>query len=220
MENLKYDFFVMSKSKIKKEKNIFKNIPVLIIDNYIQLDKLEECIKVTINGKSKVIELGDTNYQNKELNVTILEIKENKKNKIHFLEIDDAIYRNDSELYYIKEQIYIIQWKNMTDILLSFCEIKYIKKLDFIYTSQISSKSKFSLIFGLSNNKLIGKHESKLEHYNKGSLFKKIINIFIKKYNVDNNYKYNKFPNEINILIKINEKDINEKIYFLDNYSF
>ena len=108
----------------------------------------------------------------------------------------------------------------MTDTLLSFGEIKYIKQLDFIYTSQISSKSKISLIFDLSNNKLIGKHESKLEHYNKGLLFKKIINKFIKKYNVDNNYKYNKLPNEINILNKINEKDINEKIYFLDNYSY
>ena len=74
----------MSKSKIKKEKNIFKNIPVLIIDNYIQLDKLEECINVTINGKSKVIELGDTNYQYKELNMTILEIKTIKKIKFIF----------------------------------------------------------------------------------------------------------------------------------------
>ena len=192
-----------------------KTIPVLIINNSIQLDEYKDKINVSINNKSISIEVGETCYQNKDYNMTMIEIKNNKKYKIIFLEIDDGIYKNDSEMYYDKQPIYIIQWKNMQDTFLSFGIIKDMNKSHLIYSSEMESKTEFYLIFNLSNNKLIGKHESELRGYKHGKFFKILINKFINKYNADN--KYNKLPNEINILIKVDEKDINKNIYFLDN---
>ena len=71
----------------------------------------------------------------------------------------------------------------------------------------------FSPIFKLSNNKLIGIYNNKSNIYKKGIFFGLIIKEFV------NNYKYYKNTNnEINISVKIDKKDINKKLYFLDNY--
>ena len=148
----------------------------------------------------------------------MVEIKEERKNKIKFLEIDDAIYKNDSEMYYYKEPIYIIQWKNIKDASLSYGIIKDMNKSKILYLSQLNSSSKLSLIFNLSNNKLIGKHNGLLGRYKQGNFFKILINKFISQSNTDN--KYNQLPNEINISIKVDKEDINKNIYFLDNYAF
>ena len=198
-----------------------KNIPVLIINNNIKLEEYKDKIEVSINGKNKTIKLGNTKYQNEDYNMIILEIKENKKDKINFLEIDDAIYNTNSEMYYNKEPIYIIQFAKIKDIFLSYGVIKDMNKSHIIYSSEINHNSKLSLIFNLSNTKLIGKHETILKNYKQGKFFKVLINKFIKRYIVDHKYnKYDQLTNEINITIKIDKDDINKKIYFLDNYCY
>ena len=208
--------YVKIKEKLKE-----KNIPVLIINKIVRLEEYKDEVNISINKKTKNIKLGDTKYQNEEYNMTIIEIKENKRDKIQFLEIDDAIYEENSEMYYDKKPIYIIQWKNMKDLnnsSLSYGVIKEMNKNEFKYSSEMKTNPKISLIFNSSNNKLIGKHETNLPKYKQGKFFGILINKFINKYNADN--KYEKLPNKINISIKVDEDDINKQIYFLDNYAY
>ena len=193
----------------------------MIINKIVRLEEYKDEVNISINKKTKNIKLGDTKYQNEEYNMTIIEIKENKRDKIQFLEIDDAIYEENSEMYYDKKPIYIIQWKNMKDLnnsSLSYGVIKEMNKNEFKYSSEMKTNPKISLIFNSSNNKLIGKHETNLPKYKQGKFFGILINKFINKYNADN--KYEKLPNKINISIKVDEDDINKQIYFLDNYAY
>ena len=162
-----------------KEKTIQKNIPVLIINNYVRLDDYIDEIKISFNKGTKIIKLGDTKYQNKDYNMTLLEIKENKKDRIQFIELDDPIYKPDSEMYYDKKPIYIIQWKNMKDTTLSSLSFGIIKEMNkslFKFSTEMKSNSEISLIFNLSNNKLIGNYENELKKLHQGKFFKILIN--------------------------------------------
>ena len=170
--------YVKIKEKLKE-----KNIPVLSINKIVRLEEYKDEVNVSINKKTKNIKLGDTKYQNEEYNMTIIEIKENKRDKIQFLEIDDAIYEENSEMYYDKKPIYIIQWKNMKDLnnsSLSYGVIKEMNKNEFKYSSEMKTNPKISLIFNSSNNKLIGKHETNLPKYKQGKFFGILITIFHK----------------------------------------
>ena len=91
-------------TKIKHE-NI--NIPILIINKYIKYENISKSINVFLNNDSKTISLGKINYHNKEYNITILEIIENKNINVNYLEIDDLLYENDFEINYSNESIYI-----------------------------------------------------------------------------------------------------------------
>ena len=157
------------KIKYKKEK-----IPAVIIYNY--LEEMKESILINNNK----IELIDILYRNKEYSLTVIKIKENKN--IKYIEIDDKLYKNESEMLYNKESIYILQY--MKDISVSYGIINDINKDDIIYTGNINSKY-FSIILNLSNNKLIGIHKNNKNYYNHGLFFKSIIKDyeFISSYN-------------------------------------
>ena len=180
-----------------------KVIPVLITNKYMK--EMEDSI--LINNNTGKIELIDILYRNKDYSLTVIKIKENKS--IKYIEIDDKVYENESEMKYNKESIYILQY--MKDISVAYGIIKEINKDDIIYTGNINSK--YSLIFNLSNNKLIGIHKNNSIYYNYGLFFKSII----KDYEFKHKY-YKTINNEINILMEIDKKDINQEIYFLDNY--
>ena len=92
---------------IKKEN---KDIPVIIINNYINDDYYNNKINIIINNENKVIEINKIIYKNEEENISIIKIKDDKNyNFIKYVEIDDKIYENqseeDSEMYYNKETI-------------------------------------------------------------------------------------------------------------------
>ena len=184
----------------------YKKIPILIINNYIDNNNN---ISLTRNdGTTVTIELGDSIYKDKEYNISIVEIKETINYKIQFFDIDDEIYLKESEMFYKNESIYIIQYKNENDIFISNGVIKYINNIEMINFCNLIKNYKFSPIFKLSNNKLIG-----FQFSNKGIFIKYFINKFI--YNKKYRYKYN---NEINIKVKVEKEDINKDIFFLDNY--
>ena len=204
-----------------------KPIPTLIINNYNKLNDYKDNIKVSLNNESMTLELGETKYYNKDYKMTLLEIKENIKNKIKFLEIDDIIYNNESEMYYNKERIYIIQWNKMKNISFLTGEIKYINKFEIFHSIAIKSNEDVSLIFNLNNNKLLGKHEGSIIPFNRGKNFQFLFTEYTFKYNclnkckTNNKYKYYKvLKNEISILINADKPDINKQIYFLDNYAY
>ena len=198
-----------------------EKIPVMIINNYIRDKDYNGTIEVIMNNKPKKIELGNVRYKNKEHNISILEIKENKNEKYNFIEIDDKIYSKDSYMYYNNESIYILQMNNINNIFVSYGVIEEIIDTKISYIANLYHKSNFSLIFNL-NNKLIGigGYNYRQELNNIGIYFNEIINDFINQYRYNRSNSYKNFRFEINLSIEINKEDINHKIYFLDNYKY
>ena len=205
----KFDMGFFCHIKIKNE-----TIPVIIINNY----KINsDIINVYKNNKDKkTIELGGVRYNDKEYNISILEIKSIKNYNFPFYDIDDDIYLNDSIVYYHKKQpIYTIQYKKDNENLVSYntisdMNIKYIK-----ISHDLIDKNELSLLFNFYNNKLIGIHNKNFNCPNKGLFIKFIIDKFIQNYENKNNYN-----NEISMVLNIDKNDINKDIYFLDNYKY
>ena len=194
-------------------KNHKKIIPVVIING---CGEYNDKINISIDNINKTIELTDKKYINNQYNITIIEIKGNNHDGIQFLEIDEDIYNEDLERYFYNESIYIIQYDNKNENLVSYGVINSINHNKIKYSSNIKSNSRGSPIFSLSNNKIIGIHEYNSNSYNTGIFLKEMIIKFIREYNI--NYRNNSNNNEINIKISINKEEIYRKIYFLDNY--
>ena len=223
LEQMDYTIYKI-KNKDEKIENCFfcyikykdKNIPIMVTTNEIINEKYlakNNDTKLIINSAEKIIEFGDIKYVNKEYGLSLIEIKENKNIKINILELDDNLYKNDSEILYIKELIYIFDCKKQNDISVSYNIIDDINKSQLYFCLDINSNSSCSPIFNLSNNKLIGIYKSTSQYNNKGIFFKYIINEFIKSIKLKNT-----LYNEIDILIRVNKEHINKNIYFLNNY--
>ena len=191
-------------------KNQDKNIPIIIINGYLIDVEYNDKINILINNSVKTLELGDTRYINEELNISIIEIKQNENNNFYFLDIDDILFENDYENNYYKKSNYILQINDVDNIFVSYGLLKGMNKTEFIYSGNINKNSKFSLIFNLSNHKLIGIDKKCSKYYNKGIFFKNLIEEFMDM------YSNKSFINEISILIDVSKKDTNKKIYFLN----
>ena len=190
-----------------RDKKIF-----VLITNYQIIDESYfenfDYIDVLINQKLIRIEFNLINYFNKKLDLSIIEIKENEALKI--LEVDDNIYRKESEMYLNKESIYIINNNSV-----SYSLINSITKTEIIFNCKLRNKSYCYPIFNLATNKLIGIYQNNFIYYHKGIFFKYIIMQLESKYlKQDLIENYN---NEINILLKIDNKDVDNEVYFLDN---
>ena len=181
----------------------YKINQVIIINNFIDNDKYINKISVILNNKLEIINIDEIINKDKIQNISIIKIKNNNIN-IKYIEMDDILYKKESEIYYNDESIYIIQIKN-EDKFVSYGVIKEKRKNELIYKGNIISN--YSLIFNLNNNKLIGLHKEKNKYYNKGICFN---NIFkgIKNFNI---------KNEIDLLVDIKEEDLNIKINLLND---
>ena len=92
-------------------------------------------------------------YINKELDLTVIEIKENKKFKINFLEIDESLYEDELSTINSKETIYIIHHNNTyKEISVSYGIIRYINKYEISLSCNIKSNGTLAPIFNLKNN--------------------------------------------------------------------
>ena len=175
-------------------------------------------INIYMNKKNVEIEFGEARYLNKSSGLSIVEIKEVKEKKIKFLELDDNLYENESQIIYRRESIYIINYYDENNSFITYGIINDINNSQLILSCNIKKNSNGSPIFNLSNNKLIGICLKHSRYYVKGIFFQFLIYEFLEEYKYSKKaYKYNS-KNEINILIKIEKKDIDKKIYYLDNY--
>ena len=192
-----------------------KNIPVLIIKGLILDPDDMDIVKIFKKKNEKEIELGETRLKNDTFNVTIFEIKENRRNRIHYLEIEDILYKEESEYILENVSIYIMKYFNINDIQVCPGVINNINdNSSFKYFGNVNPNSKGALIFSSHNNKIIGIHNVTNSNYINEGLF---FNIIIKAFTIK--YKHNKNScNEINIIINVEKNEINKKIYFLDNY--
>ena len=165
-----------------------KFIPVLITNNhiineddiknnkivtfYLNNDKIEKTIKIDNNR---------LRYTNKDLDITIIEIKENKdKLNNKYLELDDSIsnyfksnqsiepnYLNDK---YSNESIYIINYPKDKDIVVSYGKSPLLNNSEIQHYCSTEPGSSGSPILLINNQKLIGIHYGSSEHFefNKG----------------------------------------------------
>ena len=129
-----------------------KKIFVLITNYYIVDEnylKNYDYIDVLINQKFIRIEFNYIYYLEKQLDLSVIEIKKNEKIKI--LDLDDDIYKKESEMYLNKESIYIINNNSV-----SYSIINNITKSEFIFNCNLSDNTCCYPIFNLKTNKLIG----------------------------------------------------------------
>ena len=203
--------------KISYNNNIF---PALITNNHvINEETLEKENKILISMNQKKLEIELKNrikYTNQKYDTTIIEIKENKDKINNFLELDETIINNESNISYIKETIYIIQNEGRNEeISVSYGILKKInedKKYEFSHLCCTDKGSSGSPIFNLSNNKIIGIHMggANKHNFNLGIFLNFPIQEFIIKElsnnnlnnNINNNLKYNFTANQLNILLK------------------
>ena len=207
-----------------------KLIPVLITSIHVIKEITNNTLNLTINKIPKRILLGEARYKNSEYDLAIIEIKENRKDNLNFLDIDEQLYDIFFGKNYYKESVYIIHYNNENDILINFDIIDNINNHEVRTICKTNFISKCSPIFNLSNNKIIGLSKNCSEKTNKSISFKFLIDEFNERYEfveyinyfkANDKYNYNQnFKNEIDILIKVDENDIGKEIYFLDNYEY
>ena len=187
-------------------------IPVLIMNSLELYYENIDTIKVFQNNVEKEIKLGDIKIKNRALNIIVIEIKEEQKNRIYFLKIDERLYIKDSEYLFENESIYIIQYFNPGANHFSLSSINDIDdNSSFEFLSDININSKISIVFNSSNNRIIGIYKEKKSNYtNKAFFFNLVIEAFIIK------YKHNlNTCNEINILLNMDSKDVKKKKIFI-----
>ena len=140
-----------------KDKN-GKNYLALITNSNV-LDNIDNnALMIVIDNQHKLLELGNIKYEDKKYNKAIIEIKNNTAIK-YFFEIDENTYKSKEEINmnYYKESIYIIQYDNNNNILLSYGVVIDIFKKQIKYLSNINQNIKDNIIIlNQNNNKIIG----------------------------------------------------------------
>ena len=201
-----------------------KLLPVLITNNHvIDIDDIKnnKIINIYLNNdkEEKTIRIDNNRlrYTNEKLDITIIEIKENKDNLNNkYIELDDRIIKyfksnkknepNYLNNIYSNKSIYIPNYQEDKDIMVSYGQPPQINESEIIHYCSTKEGSSGSPILLINNQKLIGIHygSSKQFEYNKGTL---IIYSIIELEKIKNNLllinKEGKY---------INEKEINNYI--------
>ena len=205
-----------------KDKN-YKSYLALVTNSNILKDIYNNSLKIAIDNEPKSIELGDIRYEDKKYEKVVIEIKNNNDIK-YFFEIDENIYKNqkDIKMIYNKESIYIIQYDNKDNISVSYGIINDIYGKEIKYSANTNKYIKDNIILTLNNNKIIGMSDDKSKKYNSGAFINDLIDQFISIIDLISTpcSEDKENINIINIMINIDEDEVNNKIYFLDNYYY
>ena len=170
--------------------------------------KESDKINILLNDEKEALIIDLTikreKYFNEELDITLIEIKENDNIK-EYLELDDNILKDHEKIYYEKKSIYILHYFNGKNICVSYGLLNSINQYNIIHRCSTDYGSSGSPILNLENNKVIGIHSQGAYNlneinYNKGIFLKFPLNDIIQKHN------------NIIILdeININKDDINK----------
>ena len=125
-----------------KDKN-GKNYLALVTSPNVLKDIDNNSLKIIIGDEPKSIELGDIRYENKAYNKAVIEIK-NSNDIEYIFELDDNLNKSELEINknYYRESIYIIQYDDNNNILLSYGVVIDIFKKQIKYLSNINPKIK------------------------------------------------------------------------------
>jgi len=181
-----------------------KILPVLITNNHVLNEhdlKNNKSIKLFIDQNVKEIEINDSRriYTDKEIDITIIEINEDKDGIKYYLELDeDDLKKNEKniELEYVNKQIYILHYPK-GNLSVSYGFINSIENNESIYHKCSTERgSSGSPILSLDTLKVIGIHRGCFSddiNFNYGIFIKCAID-FIKKIKAKIHYPKN--PNE------------------------
>ena len=194
-----------------------KNIKVMITNYHLINDKYikeNDRIETTLNDDKENITIYLKNkkiYTNELYDITIIEIKNEEIN--NFMNIDERYLKGSGVIY--DKSIYIIQYPLGEKAGVSYGIINIIDEFNLEYYCNTELGSSGSPILNIANNEIIGIHKEfvKSREINRGTLLKYPIKGFIES------LKKNK-KNEIEIIMKVEKKEINKEIYFLDNIDF
>ena len=140
-----------------------KELKVLMTNNHFINNLGMEKLIISINNDKEIRELELNNrikYINKEFDIAIIEIKE-KDSINNYLELDENIMKKDSNLLYVNNSIYILQYTGGNKIGVSYGILQGIyedKKYNFNHLCSTGEGSSGSPIINLRNNKVIGMH--------------------------------------------------------------
>jgi hypothetical protein len=146
-----------------------KLIPVLmtnyhiIDDNYIEKNKE---IIISINEEKKIINIDKDNIiyssDNNKYDIIILKINEDIIN--NYLEIDEDIFKDKSELFYKDNSIYILHNPMNNKVSVSYgYGIEKINEYDIKHICTTDLVSSGGPILNLLNNKIIGIHKGSIK---------------------------------------------------------
>jgi len=133
-----------------KELNKSKNLNLLINDD-------KDILIIDLNIKRN-------KYFNEDYDITIIELKDEDKIK-YYLELDDNLFQDNSEIIYIDRSIYIPQYPKGKNAYVSYGLLNDIDKYNIMHRCSTDNGSSGAPIINLDNNKVIGMH-SKGSNYN------------------------------------------------------
>ena len=217
-------------------------LPALITNNHVLGEndiKNNKVITLSLNYNNnniKTIEINDDRkiYTNFELDITIIEIKENTDNlNNEYIDLDDNIinyfqynkkkanYLND---IYSNKSIYILHYPKGNNIVVSYGQPPEFEESNLKYKCSTEYGSSGAPILLINNNKLIGIHSGfdKMAEYNIGTLIIYSI-IEFQKFNKDILIKEGKNKNDNNknnnyIIAEFQIKTENEQIRIINSY--
>ena len=193
-----------------------KKIPILMTNFHVISDEFiqqNNKIRITLNNDKeiKIINLDNKRkiYTNKELDITIIEIKDNDKIN-NYLEFDDKLFIENSEITYEYETIYIPQYPKGEKSSVSYGILQEINGDIILHKCSTEYGSSGSPILNTKNNKLLGIHKGNTNNFkfNGGIFLKKPINKFI-EYIKNTNIKIINNDEKRNDISKIKNKIAN-----------
>jgi len=119
-------------------------------------------------------------YFNKEYDVTLIELR-NKDNIKDYLELDDNLFQDNSEIKYNNKSIYILHYPNGANAAVSYGRFNNIDKYYISHKCSINIYSSGSPLLNLKSKKVIGIHNKGSINYNIGTLLKFPLKDFISK---------------------------------------
>ena len=182
-----------------------KEMPVLITNNHVFNEdniKLNKIIKLGLNGKNdknklihKDIKIDKDRlvYTSEKFDTTIIEIKKEKDEIYNYLELDNDIFEDNSNVLYYNNTIYILHYPGNKIASVSYGLLNKNEGINYeiIHYCSTEEGSSGSPILSLNDMKVIGIHKAAgNKNYNKGSFLKYPIEEFISK------IKDNKLKNE------------------------
>ena len=117
-------------------------------------------------------------YFNKDYDITLIELKDEDKIK-DYLELDDNLFQDNSELFYKNKSIYTLLYQNGENACVSYGLLHNIDKYNIMHNCSIDNNSSGCPILNLQSNKVIGIHNKNSINYNIGNLLKLPIKDFI-----------------------------------------
>jgi len=190
---------LITNNHVLKEEDI-ENNKIIRLTIYNNIEKKDEDISIKIDDSR----IRYTNSE-KDIDITIIEIKPVKDKINNYLEIDE---QELTENQYIKSSIYILHYPNEKYVSYGLIN-ELIDYKTIIHHCNTEKGASGSPILSLKTNKVIGVHYGGKAKYNCGTYIKYAIKEINNKYK---NEKNNKYKNEINLKY-ITEEEKEENIF-------